>query len=423
MADYPAVSVSQTLTDATGLRIKAWDRILQMRSLVADIFTALTGNYSTASKTIPQGIFMRVPADANKANSVTFPLLMPLATDPGMGTGTDPLTNAEQQSVRQFEAFYNDYDKSVKSTASGIEYIDGVPYGLLAKVTPQIATFIQEMKGYWIRYCLLNRFSPNIQATPTSKSLFPNPNTLVKGIALSQQPAERHTTAAATLSSIIASLFASVPAGTSGALDVGTILAAADYFRYTKGFKPIPIGGENLFVLTVPTSQKSYLLDPSNTDGLGAIWQAVSRFQNEKAANLPQVLGRVADVLLIEDPRAPVCGAYGTASGSQTASATNAVLVDKYLKPGLNDQRGDIAAQYNPMEACFFLGNGAIAEVEPEKPHYETESQFLGKTVIKGALGSLGYNRMDYDKSTAAAKTLINQSSGVIFCRKQTLSF
>lgn len=416
---YPSVSVSQTLTDATGLRVKAWDKILQMRALPEDIFFRLGGNYSTALKTIPSGIYMKVPSAANQANSVTFPLLMPLSSDPGYGTGTDPLTTAEQQSVRQFTAYYNDYDKSVKSTASGIEYIDGVPYGLLEKVTDQIGTYVKELMGYWVRYALLNRWSPNLESTPVSQSTFPHPNTLVKGVALANQPAERYTTTAANLSSIIATQFAACPAGTSGALDVATILGAADYFRYTKVIKPLTVNGEQVYILTIPTSQKTYLLDPSNSDGLGAIWQATSRYASKDENSLPGYLGRVGDVILIEDPRAPRAGAYGTGSGSNINSSTNAVLVDRYLKPGLNDGRSGLTGS-SVMEACFFLGNGAIADVEPESVHYESETQYLGKTVIKGALGSRGFNRMDLDKSTGTTTSIVNQSSGVIWARYQT---
>jgi len=56
MANYPAVSLNSTLTDATGLTVKAWDRLLQMRALPEDIFFRLSGNYSTALKSIPHAV-------------------------------------------------------------------------------------------------------------------------------------------------------------------------------------------------------------------------------------------------------------------------------------------------------------------------------------------------------------------------------
>lgn len=418
MADYPSVSVSATLTGATGLQVKLWDKILQMRSLPEDIFFRLGGNYSGALKSIPNSIMMKVPAGANAAHSVTFPLLMPLSTDANYGTGTDPLTSAEQQSLRQFVAYYNDYDKSVKSVASGIEYIDGKPYGLLDKVTPQIATFLREMYGYWLRYCLVNGISPNLQSAPVSASVVPHPNMLVKGIALSQQPAENYTNVDATLHSFQAAQMAGIGAGTAGALDVDFILAAANYYTYTKGLAPLTIGGESLYILTVPTSQKAYLLNPANTDGLGAVWQATSRFTNKAVADLPQVLGQVANVVLVEDPRAPTAKVYGSGSGTNNNSATNAIWTDFYLKPGLSDTRST-----GDLELCYFLGQGAIADLEPEPAHYETETQYLGKTVIKGALGSRGMNRMDYDKSTTTTTSKVNQSSGIMVVRKQTTTF
>lgn len=422
MATYPAVSLSGTLDSATGLKIQAWDKILQMRSLPEDIFFRLGGNYSDKLKTIPAGIFMKVPASANDAHSVTFPLLMPLSGDAGVGTGTDPLTNAEQQELRQFVAYFNDYDKTVKAPGFGIEYIDGMPYGLFEKITPQIALFLKELFGYWMRYSLINGISPNLQASPVSQTIKPHPNTLIKGVALDRQPAQRYTTNQSLLASIIASEMLNIPAGTAGALDAKTVLAVSNYVTYVKPCEPLVVGGQSVYVLTVPTSQKDYILDPANSDGLGAVWQATARFANKEIADLPQALGQVGNIVLVEDPRAPVAKAYGTGSGSSTASATNSVYVDQYLKPGLNDARTSLGST-DVAEACFLLGKGAVADVEPEVAHYEKETQNLGKVVVKGAFGSRGFNRMDYDKSTGTTTSKVNQSSAVLWVRKQTSSF
>jgi hypothetical protein len=400
------------------LQIKAWDKILAMRALPEDIFFRLGGNYSTALKNIPDGIYMKVPSTANQAHSITFPLLMPLSTDAEYGTGTDPLSNAEQQALRQFTAYYNDYDKSVKSTNYGIEYIDGAPYGLMEKITPLIATYLKEMYGYWMRYALINGISPNLQASPVSGSVVPHPNTLCVGLPKGNQPAELYSATAATFASTIAAAMAGISAGTSGALNVNMILASADYFTFNKILQPLTIAGSQVYILTVPTSQRSYLMNPSSSGQLGTTWEAVSRYANKDIADLPQVLGQVGNVVLVEDPRAPTAQVYGTGSGTNVNSSTNAIYTDFYLKPGLNDVRST-----GVYEACFFLGQGAVADVEPEPAHYEQEYQYLKKTIIKGAMGSRGFNRMDYDKSTATDTSKINQSSGVIWCRKQTNSF
>jgi hypothetical protein len=205
---------------------------------------------------------------------------------------------------------------------------------------------------------------------------------------------------------------------------VTCVLAAASYFTSLRGgsgkgpLAPVNVGGSDVYFLTVPTSQKDYLLNPGNSGQLGAIWQATSRFANKEIADLPQALGQIANVVLVEDPRAPTAQVYGTGSGSSTASATNAIYTDFYLKPGLNDARST-----GDYEACFFLGQGAIADLEPESAHYETEFQYLKKTVIKGAMGSRGFNRMDYEKSTPDATSKINQSSGIIWARRQSQTF
>jgi hypothetical protein len=139
-------------------------------------------------------------------------------------------------------------------------------------------------------------------------------------------------------------------------------------------------------------------------------------------ASLPQFLWVVDNVILIHDPRAPIAVPYGTGSGSSTASATNAVYVDEYLLPGLNDNRTSLGTT-NVMEACFFLGRGAVADLEPQPSHYEIELQMTKKYQVKNAAGSRGFNRMDYDYSTATSTSKINQSSGIIWARKQTGSW
>jgi hypothetical protein len=238
------------------------------------------------------------------------------------------------------------------------------------------------------------------------------------GALKSNQPAEQYSATSATLASTIAAVMAGIPAGIAGALNLNMILAASSYYRYTKSLAPITVGGEQVYFITVPTSQKDYLLNPSSTNQLGTTWQAVSRFNNKEVADLPLVLGQVGNVVLIEDPRAPTAKVYGSGSGSNVSSASNAIFTDFYLKPGLNDARST-----GDLEASFFLGQGAIADVEPEAAHYETETQFLKKVQIKGAMGSRGFNRMDYEKSTPTATSKINQSSGIIWCRKQTSTF
>jgi hypothetical protein len=430
MASYPQIPLSSTtLGDAAGLQLKAWDRILKMRALPEDIFFTLNADqsiYMAELRNIPDSFFMSMPAGSSDAHSVTYPLLMPLSADALYGTGVDPVYNSEQQSLRQLVAYYNDYVKSVASFAYGIEQIDGKPYNLLAKVTPQLATFIKEMLGYWVRYTIINGYSPNLLAAPTSLAVFPHPNTLITDRPLSMQPAEymrlTGTTTSATLNAKIAAEMNGVGAGTAGALTAATIKNAESYFAYTTGIMPISIPWDNGnagYVLTVPVSQQDYLLDPSKTDGLGVVWQATSRYNNNDMAGWPQVLGKVGRTWLVTDPRSPSAKTYGGVnSGSNLNSSTNSVFVDYYLKPGLNDARS-----LGDLEACFFLGRGGVADVEPEPLHYETEKQMLGKFQVKGAAGSRGFTRVDYDKSTPAATTRLNQSSGVLWVRKQTASF
>jgi hypothetical protein len=424
MASYPSITTAAPLANATDLVVKAWDKVLQDVALPEDPFFSFGGNYISDLKTVPDGIYMRIPRDPNAkgAHSITFPLLMPLSSDPEYGTGTDPLSNAEQQSVKQFTGYFNDWDKSVKFPGYGIDYIDGENYQLFSKVTPQLQLWIKEEMGYWVRYAMLNGYSPNLLSSPVSLSVVPHPNTLIKGDTLAQQPSERYTTNPALMASIIASEFSNIPATTNGALDFDFIDRAITYFTYEKPLMPLTVGGESLFVLTVPTSQTSHLLNPASTDGLGTIWQAVARFNDLKKANFPLSLGQFKNVILMEDPRAPAAKAYGTGSGSSTASATNAVYVDSFLKPGLNDQRTALGST-DVMEACFFLGKGAFADIEQEPAHYEDESQYLGKVVIKGAMGSRGFSRMDYDFSSKTVTSIKNQSSGVMWVRKQVASF
>jgi len=425
-ANYPLATLTDTLTTATDLKITAYDKLLQERALPEDIFFTFGGNYSDKMKSVPNGIFMKIPGAMAQAYKATFPLLMPLVGSAEYCIGTDPITNAEEQILKEFVAYYNDYDKSVKNFLYGIEAIQVSAYDILGKVTPQLGLFMKELYGYWLRYALINGISPNLASSPVSLSVVPHPNTLIAGLpgGTSEQPSENYTNNTALMASIIASGMNACPAGTGGALTPKTIRSALDYFttNSSKPLKPLDIGGKSMFILTVPTSQKSFLLDPSISGSLGSVWEAVSRYMGQDEASLPQFLGVVDNVILIHDPRAPIAVPYGTGSGSSTASGTNAIYVDEYLLPGLNDQRTSLGST-DVMEACFFLGKGAIADLEPEPVHYETEYQLTKKIQVKNACGSRGFNRMDYDYSTATSTSKINQSSGIIWARKQTSSW
>ena len=252
MAYVPLVSLSDTLTTATDLKITAYDKLLQERALPEDIFFTFGGNYSDKMKSVPNGIYMKIPGAMAQAYKAIFPLLMPLSGAPEYGIGTDPITNAEQQVLKQFIAYYNDYDKSVKNFMYGIEAIQVSAYDVLGKVTPQMSLFLKEMFGYWIRYCLINGVSPNLLASPTSLSVVPHPNTLIAGLSSTTlQPSENYTNNTALMASIIASSMQACPAGAAGALTSKTVRSALDYFttNSSKPLKPLDIGGKQMFIL------------------------------------------------------------------------------------------------------------------------------------------------------------------------------
>jgi hypothetical protein len=433
MASYTALQSQNLVTAATALKIQAFEKLVQMKSLPESIFFHLSGNVIDKMTPIPAAWLLKMPPEAGQAHQTNFPLLMWLSGQETKGNVADEINNVEDPVIKQFTAYYNDVSHSVKLDQYGISYLDTAPYAIKDKVADLLATYWKELMDYYMQYTILWQVSPNLLESPTNLSVLAHKNTFVKGVNLPNQPWTLYNTNANFFSGIIASALDLAKNNHSNTYEMGFdfpfALSMAQWANYTGKIKPFNLGGRGSYIYAIPSSQVTRTLNPISNGSFAAIWEATTKLNTEEAS-LPLVLGRARNVIFVENPRAPTAKTYGSGSGSGsglgTTSPYNSVLEVKYLKPGENDQRhtsGDI------WEPGFLMGMHGIAEVDAGV-HTEYEVQDFKRFKATGMFDTMGFNRVEYQPSsgvtastTTTTTSFDNFSSAVTWFYQQNAYF
>jgi hypothetical protein len=429
MASYTALAGANLITTAQSLKIQAYDKLLQMKSLPESIFFKLGGNVIDKMTPVPAAWLLKAPPDAANAHQTNFPLLMNLRGNETKGNAVDQINNVEDPVIKEFTAYYNDVSHAAKINQYGIDYLDTAPYGVKEKIADLLATFWKELMDYYMQHAILNKYSPNLLESPTNLSIVPHKNTFVKGMPIGDQPYYNYNTNANFFSSVIASNMDAAVAAHASTYDLGFdvpfALAMAEWASYTGKLKPFNLGGRGSYIYALPSSQVTRTINPLTTTGFGAVWQATTKLNTEEAS-LPLVLGRCRNVIFVENPRSPTAKTFGSGSGSgsgvATTGPTNSVLQITYLKPGENDQRFTTG---NVWEPGFVMGMQGMVEID-NGLHAENEIQDFKKFKAVGSFNTMGLNRVEYTTDTLDASTptdansLDNFSSAVTWFYKQT---
>ncbi len=429
MANYTAIQSANLITTAQNLKIQAYDKLLQMKSLPESVFFKLGGNVIDKMTPIPSAWLLKAPPESSQAHQTNFPLLMYLSGNETAGNQSDQINSLEDPIVKEFTAYYNDVSKAVKINQYGIDFLDTAPYAIKEKISDLLATYWKELMDYYMQHAILWKYSPNLLQSPTNLSVVPHKNTIVKGVPYGDQPFLNYNTNANFYSSVIASNMDAAVASHASKYDLGFdvpfALAVTEYANYQLKMKPFNLGGRNSYIWALPSSQVTRTINPMTTAGFGAVWMATTKLNTEEMS-LPGCLGRCRNVIFVENPRAPTAKTFGTGSGSGsgvgTSSPTNSVLSVTYLKPGENDQRytsGDV------WEPGFLLGQQGMVEID-NGVHTENEIQDFKKYKAVGMFNVMGFNRVEYttdtpdSSSTTDSNSLDNFSSAVCWNYKQT---
>lgn len=383
----------------TILQQRSWDSVLRSQSLTRDVYQDFQGTFSDDKKMLPDGIIATVML-SNGANNHTVGLLKNVSGE-GVTGRTEQLGEEVDQELLEQQVYSNDVSQAINTERYGIDAHDKSAYKILARVQPQLSLWHKEIKGKYIREGLLEKYSSNLLVAPTSLTQGWNENIIVKGVALSAQPAY-DSTPATYVSNISTALGL---AGASDQWDVHFLSVLNHWITAVKTLEPMDNGR---YVVTVPSRQALILRDVSDSGSVANFFR--DSHIAEAATNAYRwYLGSFGEMDLYEDPRAPVVGDNG---GALTAG---------YKGAGSDDTRNGLAGTL--FDVSFVHGKASVFVPMHEQMHFEEEIQNYRKVVGVGAFAGYGVNRNVYDDLVTPTDTsLINQNSAAIFARRSTIT-
>lgn len=383
----------------TILQQRSWDSILRSESLTRDVYQDFQGTFSDDKKMLPNGIMAIVALSAG-ANNHTIGLLKNLS-GAGVTGQEEQLGEETDQELLEQQIFSNDVSNAVNTETYGIDAHDKSAYRILARVQPQLSLWHKEIKGKYIREALLEKYSSNLTVAPTSLTQGFNENILIKGVALSAQPAYDSTPA-----TYIANI--STALGLAGAGDQWDVHFLSVLNHWVTAVKKIEPMDNGRYIVTVPSRQALILRDVASSGSVANFFR--DSHVAEAATNAYRwYLGSFGELDLYEDPRAPVVGDNG------------GVLTAGYKGAGSDDTRVGLAGVL--FDVSFVHGKAAVWVAQHEQMHFEEEIQNYRKVVGVGAFAGYGVNRNVYDDLvTPTDSSLINQNSAAIFARRSTIT-
>jgi hypothetical protein len=396
------------------LVLKAIDKKLQMESVLDDIFEDLGADVvgtGDEAKVVPDAIFLKIGAQPTGTRQVTIPFLQALSGDPTIGPFT-PVGREAKQNLKYATFKYQEYSFAVAHTAWGTTYNDMSVYGVFEKIQPQISQYMKEFHGQRIREALLLTHDSVLTTlnptggTPVEEASF-NKNWFISNTEVHLQPQYDSVLQdfVNTIGSVMvaaASDHATNPEATEISLNY---LLALEYYatNYLK-IDPIIVSGKKTYVVLIPSTQVQKL--KSNTSGqLGDIYTSMVR-SSEDEMRYTGVLGRVGSLLLVEDQRYPTL--------VRTDDGTNHTLTPTFVKPGNVDGRAKTPSGDERWDVGFLLGKAAVAELEVQPLHFETEEQNYGRDRGTGAFGESGISLVEYDVDEGSVSDTSKENKGSI---------
>lgn len=398
------------------LVLKAIDKKLQIESVLDDIFEDLGADVVGSTEepqAIPDAIFLNIGGQPTGTRQVTVPFLQALSGDPTIGPFT-PVGREAKQNLKYATFKYQEYSFAVASTAWGTTYNDMAVYGVFEKIQPQISLYMKEFHGQRVREALLlTHDSVLTSIDPSGGGITPveeigfNKNWFISNTEVHLQP--QYDTVLQGFTNNIGEKL--VAAATNHATDPGATeinlnnLRALEYYA-TNVLKidPIMVSGKKTYVVLIPSTQVNKL--KGNEQGqLGDIYTGMVRSSDDEM-RYTGVLGRVGSLLLVEDQRYPTI--------NRSDDGTNQTIAPSFVKPGDVDNRAKTPSGDARWDIGYLLGKAAVAELEVQPLHFETEEQNYGRDRGTGAFGESGISLVEYDLDVASVGNATKENKGSI---------
>jgi len=385
-------------------RMVGYDKKLQMRATLKDIYVNHVGLFSRNDQPIPNGIYMKLgEMDNSSANKINITMKLPLTG--GVVTGNSRLLGNEVAPETKAGTIYrNNYKYAVRTEKYNTRKLDQQYLGLYDQHVRDLGTHAMQFKGKNIRQALMKRY-PNFMI---AGDLLPegivqawNPHVFVQGATDLNQP-DYDSTNQDFINNIVTSIesvsgsFAQNQAGAANFRMLNKIaLRALD-----KKLMPLEIEGNDAYILAISPLSASIYTDPILTGSHGAVWTSFNRL-SDKVQNWYGVLGKFktsigVDIYVTVDPKCPT-----VMPGGSSAPFT---LTPGYMDEGDVDNRN--LSNSKTRDCGILLGKGALVEWEPEKLHMVKHEDDYGRILGTGYAGTTGIQMLVFDAPTATDTSL-----------------
>lgn len=363
-------------------RVIGYDKQLQMKTLLEDIYSKLVGTYSTEKENIPNGIEMRVSDAISTATEGVITVKLPL-NGAGVYGNNFAIGTEERPRTRAVILYRNDLRKTVTTPGYGVRKLDAQLYKLYETHIDDLADWNKEHDGLETRQAILERYGETLIYGDTAANCVRNwnKNIFVCGLGL-REAVPTYSANVVTYTANIVQKIQDSGGGSVKIPHVGQTLNQPNLSnmqnnaiaqRITQLKIPGLPGGEG-WVLVISELQATYLGDPVwSTRNLGHLYTQKTSL-NEKVMNWPGVIGAYKKFLIVEDPRQPTIDITGTSAPFGLAGG--------YMWPGDEDERH--RDENTVCDTAFVLGKGAYINWYPEKIHHIQQVDDYGKIVGHG---------------------------------------
>jgi hypothetical protein len=399
----------QTKGVKAGLERRAWnDAMLMAESLQEDPIYGipqLTGRTISIGEkpvALPASIIVDVTPKDKSARRITVPFKRALAGAGIEGVGTDLPGNEENYRLKYSDFYANDWKHGVAIDQYGTTHREQLDVLNGAEARKDIAIWLGEKRGMWIRQALCERHSSPLTQSPISLTQTINPNVYVLGAAT--QPVYDKDKADWD-NAVGAALAAATDANMT--FTIARLLDLIDEAR-DRYIMPVPLpGGITGYILTASPAQVTANLDPATTGGWASYYVQAAAIQDLKKV-IPGARIVIRDCLVIvEDRRCPTLISAGNASSNYTNTFG-------YVGPGRSTSRTSVKGQPGYYDANILLGKGAVGKYEPELPHYRDQEDNYEQHNNKGYFGTVGYSLIMNDIDTATDTSMQHEGSMLI---------
>lgn len=392
------------------LQIEIFLTDVRREYLPNDIFDSLSSEFINPTgedaPAIPNAIYMKLSAEADKGRSCKVPLIKDLCQAPTIGTNGDQVGNEEDYVTKHFSMQYTDLSHATVNQAYGLLARDKQPYQLFDYRAELLGRYFKQYFGKMRRQTLLERQSENLEDAPHFAAAGFSPNWFIPNREFHEQPVFTRNTHDWT-DRIVATMHAA-GTGIQCAASPMLLLQLSEYARDVKNIIPIEFeDGTDGYVVTMPTPQATWFKNLVQKGSGGWIWTQVAQMGADILKKYPMAIGKFNDLLIVEDQRYPTLSLGGSASYGNAAynytsdSGIDYTLTAQYramgnADDGSSDPRDKSATARQVM---FLCGKAAICEWMPEGFHWKYNYQDYDKFFGTGVFCSVGMKQPIYDNS------------------------